>query len=335
MTGNELRHHVDLAADVPPAQSFSIDGYAWPHYNQDAIGICTAIDLADMMQAAWGIPFSAQFIYNVGKKMYDGNTDEGSSIKTMLRVVNNYGAAPKSMVPTDDPTQDYQAYVDAWFAPEVFAAAKQYLMNYATARLDPVGFASDLSTSKYGLMTRMDTGTEWYTDIHGNISYKDSDIDPLRAPNPATGGHSVKCTAYFGLNQGQVRRLRNTWGDAQNPIMPGNLTWGNNGDISYLYSTLQPYVTEAWSISKPVIQAGYVFRKELGIGTTDPDVIHLQAYLNNHGFPVASSGAGSPGNETSFFGGLTLSAVKRFQAFHGIPATGYIGKLSLAILNQQ
>ena len=334
--GNEFLTKNIVATPTVP-ESFEII-YDHPHYNQYGIGICTAIDIADMMEKIWGIPFSSQFIYNIGKKMYDGDLDEGSSIKTMLRVINNYGAAPLSFVPTDNARKSYRDYVSDWFTPEAFEEAKKYKMNYGMARLDPVGFAADLVASQYGLMTRMAIGKEWYTDKDGKTSYKGSDLSPLRYPNPFTSGHAVKALKYVGLDKNQVRTLRNTWGDSRNPL-PYNSPfdiWGNNGDIDYVYDTLKDTVTEAWSITKPIpnIPLGFTFKKDLKKGMTDSDVKHLQVYLNSHGEPVASTGVGSSGKETSYFGDLTEKALIRFQSSHSIsPAIGFFGPKTREFIN--
>lgn len=76
------------------------------------------------------------------------------------------------------------------------------------------------------------------------------------------------------------------------------------------------------------------FSRDLETGSTGDDVRALQAYLNSHGFAVASSGAGSPGNETNRFGGLTRAALIKFQKAKGItPPAGYFGPKTRAYIS--
>lgn len=64
------------------------------------------------------------------------------------------------------------------------------------------------------------------------------------------------------------------------------------------------------------------------------DIRTLQKWLNDHGFVIALSGAGSPGNETTLFGKLTFKAIVKFQKSKGLPQTGYLGPMTReAILN--
>jgi peptidoglycan hydrolase-like protein with peptidoglycan-binding domain len=58
----------------------------------------------------------------------------------------------------------------------------------------------------------------------------------------------------------------------------------------------------------------------------------LQQWLNAHGFVIAATGPGSPGNETTTFGILTDKALIKFQRSQGLPATGYLGPLTRAAL---
>jgi hypothetical protein len=75
------------------------------------------------------------------------------------------------------------------------------------------------------------------------------------------------------------------------------------------------------------------FNRNLTLGATGADVKALQAYLNAHGFVVAASGAGSPGNETTKFGKATMSALAKWQASVGIsPASGNFGAKTRAYI---
>ncbi len=62
--------------------------------------------------------------------------------------------------------------------------------------------------------------------------------------------------------------------------------------------------------------SGLVLTRNLYPGSRGADVRALQQYLNTKGFLVAQSGAGSPGNETDYYGSLTAAAVRRFQEAH-------------------
>jgi len=75
------------------------------------------------------------------------------------------------------------------------------------------------------------------------------------------------------------------------------------------------------------------FTKDLQLGKSDPEVYRLQMYLNNHGFPVSLSGAGSLGQETSYFGAKTRAALILFQKAHNIvPSVGYFGPKTRAFV---
>ncbi|MDO8481824.1 MAG: peptidoglycan-binding domain-containing protein [bacterium] len=77
------------------------------------------------------------------------------------------------------------------------------------------------------------------------------------------------------------------------------------------------------------------FTQTLTIGSTGTEVMWVQKFLNSvDGTQLGTTGAGSPGNETSYFGSITRAAVSKFQQKYGItPTAGYWGPISRAKAN--
>lgn len=83
----------------------------------------------------------------------------------------------------------------------------------------------------------------------------------------------------------------------------------------------------------PFVPSANLPETDLEFGDRGEGVRLLQQYLNARGFTVAQTGAGSPGNETAFFGPATRNALARFQEANGItPAVGYYGPITRATI---
>ncbi len=73
------------------------------------------------------------------------------------------------------------------------------------------------------------------------------------------------------------------------------------------------------------------FTRDLTLNVKGDDVKCLQKYLNGAGYPIATTGVGSTGNETTFFGSLTKTAVAKWQTANSVlPTAGYFGAKSRA-----
>ena len=76
-----------------------------------------------------------------------------------------------------------------------------------------------------------------------------------------------------------------------------------------------------------------IFSRDLTLGSQGDDVRLLQLYLNNHGYQISKTGAGSSGHETTLFGYLTQKALVKFQKVNSIkPAIGYFGPLTRQVI---
>lgn len=144
---------------------------------------------------------------------------------------------------------------------------------------------------------------------------------------------SVSATGYFGsLTTAALAEFQSSVG-----ITPAV---GNYGPITKAYIAAHPVVPNTTVTDPPVtpvrtepIQGTTSVIRDLKQGMTGEDVRALQVLLNNNGYVVSTTGPGSPGLETTYFGSATQAAVIKFQQAKNIsPAAGYVGSLTRTAL---
>jgi len=128
---------------------------------------------------------------------------------------------------------------------------------------------------------------------------------------------AISATPASGLSSEQITAILNVLASFD----------ADSATIASVQAALMGTVGTATAVS-----AG--FSRDLQTGATGNDVLTLQQYLNARGYTVSTSGAGSPGNETTLFGALTKTALIKYQKANNItPAVGYFGPKTRAAVN--
>ncbi len=155
---------------------------------------------------------------------------------------------------------------------------------------------------------------------------------PSIIPNVSIdGGHELSALDFIMFDNKKCIVAQNHWGAND------TFSIGNSGQVILTEEYILARCTSAYYSLPPIKsmqKPQHTFVINLSMGRVGTDILALQQCLNfDSDTQIASSGLGSPGQETSLFGMLTLSAVKKFQHKYHIPETGFVGPLTRAQLN--
>lgn len=190
----------------------------------------------------------------------------------------------------------------------------------------------DNSESEYASGTRtfsssgLQCGTHYYITIRaidaGGNQWK-SEGQEFATPDCEGGGGSETSTPATSTPE--------TPDDADQQYVPTTGAYSRRSSAPFYPITRENLPTPPINpnVPKPtVLPISPVLRQ----GASGPGAKLLQKALNYLGFTVASSGAGSPGNETEFFGPKTEAALGKFQKAYGLKADGIYGPITKTIL---
>lgn len=243
---------------------------------------------------------------------------------------------------------------DTVFHLTAFTDATTTLASFSTALTVTLAY-EDADVSGYDesslLIYRYD-GSDWY---------------PLSSCSVDTGANTVTCSttafsdfAIFGTAVSSSSESSSSGAGAlpwcSGPTAPG---WNNNlpdggcgislGAVAIAVTVESTSPETAVSVEEEVsvpeqddISAALMFTRTLRSNSQGEDVRLLQKFLNTHGFPLAETGVGSPGNETDYFGPMTWNALVKFQEAYATEVlapwglqkgTGILGKTTRAFIS--
>ncbi|MDB5238179.1 MAG: hypothetical protein JWM46_449 [Candidatus Kaiserbacteria bacterium] len=179
--------------------------------------------------------------------------------------------------------------------PDVVALQRFLIAQQSSAASD---LAEAGATGYFGTITR--TALSNYQSMHGLF--------------PATGVYTGTTRAMIAPQLSSVSVPAPTPVTAPVPVPNNAIVPGDSSPVTSLNTAL-------------------TLTRDLSAGMTNSDVLLLQRFLNARGYTIASSGAGSPGQETTYFGPATKAAVIRLQSAHAIaPAVGFVGTITRGVI---
>jgi len=165
------------------------------------------------------------------------------------------------------------------------------------------------------------------TTLQGNMAYarylyQSDGTDPWISSEPCWGGIDAASAVASILGNAASNVV-----SALTPATASASTSASTPSVSNSSINTAPATTTVSTpTTAPIIndtpKASAALTSNLKIGSTGSQVLALQKLLNSAGYKIAKIGAGSPGQETNSFGGLTKAAVQRFQCAQGIVCKG-------------
>lgn len=126
-----------------------------------------------------------------------------------------------------------------------------------------------------------------------------------------------------------VSKYSSFLGDASSKGLTVSPLLSQNGQSPVVPAAVPVAIPISTTPAAIVSPSSSAITRNLAVGAKGEDVRTLQKFLNSHGAVIATSGTGSPGNETAYFGPATKAALISYQSSKGItPLSGFFGPLT-------
>lgn len=266
---------------------------------------------------------SARFPYALAKRV-DGYPGQGTYPRIADKIIISVGIPETVFVPNDN-SLSHEQYLNINDSNAAYANALRYKPS-GFAAVEENLFAIKNAIFQNGVVT-------------GTVPVGNWNILPVLS-TPFRGNHHTLWYGFEDLEDGDTKiYFQNSW----------SINWLQNlagwlfGRGYFLWSEYQGKVFDISAfapIPQELLQKAkaipFRFSHDLRFGSSHLDVIQLQKLLNAFSdTQVAKWGAGSPGQETAYFGSLTKEALIRYQSKHAIsPASGFFGPLTRAEANK-
>lgn len=282
----------------------------FPVLMQAQIPACVAHAWVRLLQIYWYkktgkiVNFSPRFLHAFTSPGM-GDAD-GRDPRVVGSAAISVGCCTEATLPNDT-SLDSHTYTRVPITAAMLDEAKQYkIPAYAFINIDQYSIRHAIY-HKGAVAFLFQIGSEWWVP-----SWNPNDINPLRPPQNAVGGHEV-----VGEHWNTLEGIENSWSDA----------WNKKGYGEYNINNYRPW--QAICIDDPTVDFNphgiqkFKFMKDLYYGLRNNDVKELQKRLE------------LPSNLwTGYFGVITREAMIKYQLAHGItPPFGYCGVKTRTILN--
>lgn len=323
-----------VMATTPRPSRYKTDVVKYGVENQLEWGSCVGqaegkvIEHFEYIETGELVEVSKRFVYTECKKR-DGIPEiQGTFPRVAAKVLTDVGAGLEKDVP-DDNRLPYQEYLHPEISAEVYEEAKKRKVK---------GYTFVNSANLEELLQAI----YQYQLVPASIVVGKTSRLPIK-PTPSRGNHRIVLIGYEeSPTDGRVKiYFLNSWGEK----------WGESGEGWFWYDEYTGFLFDVMAytdLPNEMIEDAkakpFVFTRTLKLGMYGEDVKKLQIKLNQDpDTRVSDIGAGSMGNETTYFGSLTENAVKRFQCKHKIicsgdpESTGYglVGPKTRALLNSE